>query len=632
MRNVYDRGNENENKPVRYALPEYVGDEFVGRREELAYLRRIIGRAPQRRAYSIALIARKGMGKTALMQRFFNLLFFDREFGVAPIYLSLAEYRPERRADRIIPKLTIRQFCELYLSTYVRHLLAYRTEDVELVRRKRLTLPQLAVLAEERGHTDLAKDAAEAARQLESERYLLDPILTWPSMNAYSWEKPYVYMIDEFQVTHGIYTDDRQHVTTIKENFQPVAEARWSPLIVSGSIVSLVTEVVMSGLLARRFAPHYLYELKPDEARELIDLISHTCDLPVSPEVAEALVVRTGGHPFYLWTILNSPALADCPAGLISLVTLDEVIQYEMSNRSALLRLYWEKNFKASLQRVNSEGLGEAILYWIASGKIEGEATPWKLVPLLRANRPSTGSGHRFDQVSEREVAEKMRELYEIDLLQEGLALHAYEGLRDPVIADFVRQSYYRNILRWGEREIENSWRRRYYELLGQTNHFKGRVAEGYVQELMRAFDGQEVDGETYFGVAGQVGLPSFAEVRLRGGIVRDGRPLEIDVLGEQGRMGEGETGREGEGERVWMVEVKYRTEPMEKGEAEVFLAKAAQVTAEYDYGEPVLWAVSRAGFTAPAEALLAERGVLRSDVKQFNALATALETLLLPE
>ena len=33
------------NQPMRYALPEIVGDEFVGRREELAYLRRIIGRA-----------------------------------------------------------------------------------------------------------------------------------------------------------------------------------------------------------------------------------------------------------------------------------------------------------------------------------------------------------------------------------------------------------------------------------------------------------------------------------------------------------------------------------------------------------------------------------------------------------
>ena len=616
MHDVYDHRDENE--PVRYALPEYVGDEFVGRRKELAFLRRIIGRAPRRLAYSIAIIARKGMGKTALMQRFFNLLFFDRDFGVAPIYLSLAEYRPERRADQIIPKLTIRQFCELYFRTYVRHLLAYRTGDAELIQQERLTFSQLAVLAEERGQTDLAADAIESARQFESGEYELNAILTWPSMRAYSRREPHVYMIDEFQVVHGIYTDDKQYVTTIKENFQPVAEAKWSPLIVSGSIVSLVSEVVLTGLLSRRFDAYYLYELEPEEAHELIAHLSRVYDVLVSSEVAEAIVTRTGGHPFYVWAIFNSRALPGYPEGLTSLATLDQIIQYEMSDRSARLRLYWEKNFKASLLRVNSEGLGEAILYWIASGKIEGEATPYKLVPLLRANK--------FDQVSERQVAEKMRELYEIDLLQEGLALNAYEGLRDPILADFVRQSYYRNILRWSDREIEDSWRRRYYELLGQTNHFKGRVAEGYVWELMRHFDGREVDGETYFGVAGQVRLPAFAEVRMRGGTrcpelvegVRDGRPVEIDVLGE--------------GEQVWLVEVKYREEPIGEGEAEAFVEKAAQVTAEYGYGVPYLWVVSRTGFTAPAEALLVEQGVLRSDVAQFNALATLLETLLLPE
>lgn len=599
-----------ENVPPAFALPEIVGEEFVGRREELAYLRRVIGRAPRRQAYSIALVARKGMGKTALLQRFFNLIFFDREFGVAPIYLSLAQYRAEEREDRTIPQLTVREFCELYVKTYMHHLLAYRTGDAELVQQETLPLEELVALAQERGHGGLAEDTVRVLRQLERGKYYVGHILTWPTMRAYRLQEPHVYMIDEFQVVHSLYTDDRQHVTTIKENFQPVAEARWAPLIVSGSIVSLVTEIVFSGLLARRFGPFYLYELKPEEAHELITHLSHRYALPVSPEVAEAIVVRTGGHPFYIWAILNSPALADYPAGLTSLATLDAVFQHEMSDRTGLLRLYWERNFKDSLGRINAEGLGEAILYWIASGQIEGEATPWKLVPLLQA--------HRFDDVSEREVADKLRELYEIDLLQEGLALHAYEGLRDPVLTDFIRQSYYRNILRWSEREIENSWRRRYFELLGETNHFKGRVAEGYVRELLRTFDGREVEGEAYFGVEGSVTLPRFTEVRLRGGTMRDGRPVEIDVIGE--------------GEVVWLVEVKYREEAMTEGEANAFVEKAGEVAAAYGYEAPVLWTVSRAGFAPGAEEVLAGRGALRSDVAGFNGLAELLGALLLPE
>ncbi|MFQ5858492.1 MAG: hypothetical protein ACE5LU_23075, partial [Anaerolineae bacterium] len=455
-------GYESDDQPVRYALPEIVGDEFVGRREELAYLRHVIGRAPRRLAYSIALIARKGMGKTALMQRFFNLIFFDREFGVAPIYLSLAQYRAEEREDRSIPQLTVRDFCELYIKTYVRHLLAYRTEDPEMVRQERLTLPQLAALAKVQGQEELAADAFEAARQLKTGEYELNAILKWPSLRAYDWGEPIVYMIDEFQVVHELYSDDKQHVTTIKENFQPVAEARWAPLIVSGSIVSLVTEIVFSGLLARRFGPFYLYELKPEEAHELITHLSRRHELPVRPEVAEAIVARTGGHPFYIWALLNSPALVDHLEGLTSLAALDAVFQFELYDQMGRIQLYWAENFQDQLARVNAEGLGEAILYWIASGQIEGEATPWKLVPLLQA--------HRFDDVSEREVADKLRELYQIDLLARGVGLHTYEGLRDPVMEEYIHRNYYRDILRWSEREIENSWRRRYFELLGETN------------------------------------------------------------------------------------------------------------------------------------------------------------------
>lgn len=71
------------------------------------------------------------------------------------------------------------------------------------------------------------------------------------------------------------------------------------------------------------------------------------------------------------------------------MAVLEEVIEYEMSGHQARLRSYWEKSFKQSLARINAQGLGEAILFWIASGEIDGEATSWRLLPLLqRATLP----------------------------------------------------------------------------------------------------------------------------------------------------------------------------------------------------------------------------------------------------
>ncbi|HHN93770.1 MAG TPA: hypothetical protein ENK17_03300, partial [Anaerolineae bacterium] len=49
--------------------------EFTDREKELAFLYRVVERARNRMGSSYAIIARKGMGKTAILERFYNRLF-----------------------------------------------------------------------------------------------------------------------------------------------------------------------------------------------------------------------------------------------------------------------------------------------------------------------------------------------------------------------------------------------------------------------------------------------------------------------------------------------------------------------------------------------------------------------------
>jgi hypothetical protein len=58
-------------------------DLFTGRKEELAYFRKWINGIKERKSQSTAILARRKMGKTALLERLFNITFYKNN-GVIP--------------------------------------------------------------------------------------------------------------------------------------------------------------------------------------------------------------------------------------------------------------------------------------------------------------------------------------------------------------------------------------------------------------------------------------------------------------------------------------------------------------------------------------------------------------------
>ncbi|MCP4149640.1 MAG: hypothetical protein GY757_17980, partial [bacterium] len=64
-----------------YALEERIGhpDLFTGRKEELPYFLKWINDIKDRKSQSSVILARRKMGKTALMQRLFNITFYKND-------------------------------------------------------------------------------------------------------------------------------------------------------------------------------------------------------------------------------------------------------------------------------------------------------------------------------------------------------------------------------------------------------------------------------------------------------------------------------------------------------------------------------------------------------------------------
>jgi hypothetical protein len=100
-----------------YALEERIGnpDLFTGRKEEMAYFLKWINDIKERKSMSTALLARRKMGKTAIMERLFNITFFKND-GVIPFYYEVKEI-----------KMWIGDFCQDFFLNFIYQYIAFKT-------------------------------------------------------------------------------------------------------------------------------------------------------------------------------------------------------------------------------------------------------------------------------------------------------------------------------------------------------------------------------------------------------------------------------------------------------------------------------------------------------------------------
>jgi hypothetical protein len=107
-----------------YAIEERIGNPalFTGRKEELTYFLKWINDIKERKSQSVALMARRKMGKTALMQRMFNITFYKNE-GVIPFYYEIKEN-----------DVWIVDFCVDFCLTFIYQYIAFKTRKTRYLR------------------------------------------------------------------------------------------------------------------------------------------------------------------------------------------------------------------------------------------------------------------------------------------------------------------------------------------------------------------------------------------------------------------------------------------------------------------------------------------------------------------
>ncbi len=567
-------------------------EEFTNREKELEKFWNLAMKAKRKNAPSFALIARKGVGKTAVLMRLYNDLF-TRQDEVVPFFLTFAPYKDPAE------KLTVTIFNEYYFTTVIKQYIAFRLRKPEMVEED-IDIDILYDLAMKNGLEELEKWFISYHRlhnnSLEAVRVMVAQ-MTFRLMH----KKAGLLIIDEFQFLTHVWDEVIKSYRDTTGVFQRPAEARWCPMLVSGSAVSLTEQAVLTSALARRFKLDYLEPFEENHTVEYVSKLAHISRLNFSDEVTSAIHALTGGNPFYIKCLLDSDALAD--NNLSTPERLLEVYEYEISQKNGSLRDFWDTHFSVYGDKLNLEDTVAKAMYFLSIHPGQDIGTH-EIAAVIGENNAKT--------------KKILQNLYDADLVERN-SLWRYVGITDPVLADYIKRIYKEQIEGRSSEEYKTFLEEEYWKKLGSLNQRIGELAEIYLMMLMEKFNDQRVDAKRVFGTdEGEVRLPLFkGNIEKRSGTIKDGTPIEFDLIAR------------GKDEN-WFVEVKYWKTAVGKNEVEKFLDKLEEIDLE-DSKKLVAWFFSRNGFQKDALKMLQTSKIRHSDTKKFNEIASAVGCVKLP-
>ncbi len=184
-----------------YALEERIGrpDLFTGRKKELAYYLKWINDIKERKSQSTAILARRKMGKTALLERLFNITFYKND-GVIPFYYEIKEGQ----------KWCV-DFCQDFFLTFIYQYIAFKSRKTEyLTPEEKNNFQKVKAAAVKEGLPEITGiiESVEYAVEHEYIDRLWETVRTAPHTVAARNNEFIVQMIDEFQFINSmIYWD-----------------------------------------------------------------------------------------------------------------------------------------------------------------------------------------------------------------------------------------------------------------------------------------------------------------------------------------------------------------------------------------------------------------------------------------
>ncbi|MCP4405329.1 MAG: hypothetical protein GY801_49515 [bacterium] len=582
---------------MKVYLKEKIGnpDIFTGRKKELAFFLKWIEGVNKEISISTAILSRRKTGKTALMQRLYNLTF-EQPDGVIPFYYEVKE-----------GKRWAVEFCKDFFLTFIYQYIAYKSRKPEYVE------PPAELKGSFRAAIDIAKEEGldylgaeirgiEAAFNQERVDEIWLMVRDAPRRIATRQHGFIVQMIDEFQYLNSEIYRDKGGTQIIKDfagGYMSTAEYRNAPLLISGSWVGWLRHLLHT-MLPSRFRQEDLEDMPEEETVEMMYKYAQALDVPVNEEVVYAMAKVCEGNPFYVSALFQSSYSGK---DFTSREGLLETLEFETLHHRGHIRGVWMEYLSKVFYQVNKREAKRIVLYLSQQRDREvGRAELRKKLGL---------------KTSDVKLEKKLHALVKADIIEEGRTNFDYRGVRDNIFDKVFRGVYQKDIEAFDPKEIRNEYKAMYLKakhdyqrLLGRFNQTKGLLAEFAIINQLRlhAHQRQEVFTSITHNLPEDFQFVEYEHVWSYKTARPDKQDIWIDIFA-----------RAGHEHYSLIAEVKNRTtKSFSRDEAVEFVNKAQTLQAREQVAKAVLFVFSRKGFAKDALSYLQEHGIAYSDDERW--------------
>jgi hypothetical protein len=579
-----------------YARKERIGkpELFTGRKEELAYFLKWINDIKEEKSHSTAMLARRKMGKTAIMERLFNITFFKND-GVIPFYYEIKEN-----------DVWIVDFCIDFCLTFVYQYIAFKTRKTGYLRLyEKGNIEKAVQVAESEGldYLTVLLSGLKYAVTHDHVDILWETVREAPKTIAHSQDELIVQMIDEFQFMNAmIYRDKEMKILArnLSGGYLSTAESKIAPLLVSGSWVGWLMDE-LNNMLPARFRNKYLKNMPENEAAELLFKYSRFFDVPVTDEIAFFLVRISEGNPFYISSVIRS----DYPAKeLTSIDGLTGTLEFETLDDQGLIKTSWMEYIARAFPKINDQNAKNIVLH--LSKHRDREWTRDELRDALNL------------EMTESDLEKKLTTLVKADIINKGSSYYCYRGVNDTIFDKVFRGVYDEEIRKFGAKMIRNEYNdqskkenKRYNRLLGKYNNAKGYFAEFLILNrlLYHAVRNNELLKSVTRYLPGDFDFCEYSRVWKYHSSPEYAKVFSVDIFARAVNSGDYSI----------IGEVKNREiKKFSIEELKAFQLKFAEIKKRENLGRVVGFIFSRSGFTKEAEAYCREKGIACSEDERW--------------
>jgi hypothetical protein len=447
-----------------YALKERIGkpELFTGRNEEMTYFLKWINDIKYEKSQSTAILARRKMGKTAIMERLFNITFFKND-RVIPFYYEVKEN-----------KMWVGDFCQDFFLSFIYQYIAFKSRKpgyldpenksdfrkvIDVAKQERLDY--LVGIIEGAAHA-VAHEKIDILWEIAREA---------PKAIAFRQNEFIVQMIDEFQFLNAMIFWDKAKknpADTLAGGYLSTAESKIAPLLISGSWVGwLMSE--LNSMLTNRFKYEYLENMPENEAVEMVYKYSHFFEVPVSEETAYAIIKISEGSPFYISSILRSRYK---DKDLTTIKGLTDTLEFETLDKRGNIKATWMEYVNAAFSKVNDRNAKRIVLQLFKYKDRE-------------LTRKEIRTQLNLDMTDE-ELEKKLEALVKGDIIDQGQTHFRYHAVRDNIFDKVFRGVYQDEIEEFDVKDINKEYakslekvKRDYRRLQGkEKTKFEARITK----------------------------------------------------------------------------------------------------------------------------------------------------------